>query len=1106
MKKILCLFLIFAGFFVSPLAANAAGDGTITQLQQFTNDGTNITQRVANTPIKITGLSTGLCLTLSGGSVLTTTTCGTGGGGGGVGTSTEPFMAKYYVATSTLIASQFPYASTTALTATTLCLTGDICRSTWPTGGGSAWPFTPTTVGGVAYQGTTTPIIDFAGLDVGTSSNGLLVGGTTFGYASSTNTATTFGIGAGNAATTSATSLGLSAIGFKALYKNTIGAQDTAVGANALSANTTGSFNSAYGSGALSFNTTGYYNTAGGYLALGSNTTGGSNTVYGADADQLNSTGSSTSAFGFAAGATGSGPQNNDTFIGYFTNENVGSPVQDTTELGYQAGFNNTGFDSTFIGENGGQNNTSGNNNITLGFNALVPSPTASNQLNIGNIIFGTNLTATSSSASTIPTPVGSVSIGTSTPFYGLTIGTSTAPQLVLSDNISADNLWTFRNISNTLYIATSTALSTSTKAALVFNAINGSASFGSPATTTMTGGIQGTYLNLTGANAATSTSANGFNLTGGCFSVNGTCVTSGSGSSASSTLYIDNGTFAASTTYQSQLNLQGASSSLFTFGTGWGTAESLITPSTGLISVLKLQSSAASASEEPALDIGALGATTKPFGRISATAGSGFASPELRFWTDNGSGAISQRAFFNMNGVFTVGTTTIGNGLVTIGTSTIPQLALSDNNQADNQFVFRNVGNSFFFSTSTQSATNTIPVWAVNSNGTSTWQNGHNITSGCYSISGVCLTSGSGSPTSPAGSNSNIQLNSAGSFGATSGFSFDGTYLTVPGYLALASTSASNGAWILFGSTTVAFASTTNQDTIFGLDAGGNQATTSPTVRGDSLFGYQAGAGMTGGNLNALFGTFAGSVIGNGSNDTCIGYKCLKSVTGNRNTAVGDESLSSLSSGTDNSTLGYAAGLALNTTSFANIIIGAEVEAPKNPGNQQLNIGNVIYGTSMYSTLSGSSQPTKNGDIGIGTSTPWGKLAISFNSGDTATSSQFVIASSTPTATTTLFRIDNVGHFYASSTNPVISGCGTGPTFLGSDNWGEVIPGTAATGCTITFSTPWLNAPVCTVSNQSMSVVNAMTYAITSSALTITMTGIAGDKVDYICQGVAAN
>lgn len=40
----------------------------------------NITQVKANTPIKLTGLSTGLCLTLSASNILTTTSCGSGGG------------------------------------------------------------------------------------------------------------------------------------------------------------------------------------------------------------------------------------------------------------------------------------------------------------------------------------------------------------------------------------------------------------------------------------------------------------------------------------------------------------------------------------------------------------------------------------------------------------------------------------------------------------------------------------------------------------------------------------------------------------------------------------------------------------------------------------------------------------------------------------------------------------------------------------------------------------------------------------------------------------------------------------------------------------------
>ena len=89
-------------------------------------------------------------------------------------TSTNPFMATYFVATSTSQASSFLYASTTALSATNLfassltsgdCVqastggllttTGSACGS--GSGGSASWPFTPSTYAGVANQSTTTP-------------------------------------------------------------------------------------------------------------------------------------------------------------------------------------------------------------------------------------------------------------------------------------------------------------------------------------------------------------------------------------------------------------------------------------------------------------------------------------------------------------------------------------------------------------------------------------------------------------------------------------------------------------------------------------------------------------------------------------------------------------------------------------------------------------------------------------------------------------------------------------------------------------------------------------------------------------------------------------
>lgn len=49
------------------------------------------------------------------------------------------------------------YASTTALSGTSLCIGSD-CRTSWPAGGSSVWPFTPGTYGGQATQATSTAL------------------------------------------------------------------------------------------------------------------------------------------------------------------------------------------------------------------------------------------------------------------------------------------------------------------------------------------------------------------------------------------------------------------------------------------------------------------------------------------------------------------------------------------------------------------------------------------------------------------------------------------------------------------------------------------------------------------------------------------------------------------------------------------------------------------------------------------------------------------------------------------------------------------------------------------------------------------------------------
>lgn len=127
----------------------------------------------------------------------------------------------------------------------------------------------------------------------------------------------------------------------------------------------------------------------------------------------------------------------------------------------------------------------------------------------------------------------GDASIGTSTAGYQnlglLTLGTSTEPQEMWSDNIAADPQWGVRVAGGILYVASSTATATSSISALSINNTTGAFTFNSGATSTFSSSLNATYLNLTGT-VASSTAANGLNLTAGCFSIKGTCVGSSSG------------------------------------------------------------------------------------------------------------------------------------------------------------------------------------------------------------------------------------------------------------------------------------------------------------------------------------------------------------------------------------------------------------------------------------------------------------------------------------------------------------------------------------------------------------------------------------------------
>jgi len=259
------------------------------------------------------------------------------------------------------------------------------------------------------------------------------------------------------------------ALGTQSLYNNTTGAFNVGVGSASLNANTTGNYNVGVGNQSLVSNTTGDTNVGIGYKSLNKNTTGVANIGIGSQTLITNSTGSRNVAIGDNAlfFSTGNdnvavGDKSGDNIIGGIANVGVGSSaitgitsgdyntgvgyralytnqtgnynvaigkdalywttVGNNTAVGYEAGSNiSSGANNVSVGYQAGDNITTGANNIAIGASTKMVSGTTSNQMNIGNAIFGTGMTGTASA------PAGNIGIDVNNPGSTLTVGGSFA-------------------------------------------------------------------------------------------------------------------------------------------------------------------------------------------------------------------------------------------------------------------------------------------------------------------------------------------------------------------------------------------------------------------------------------------------------------------------------------------------------------------------------------------------------------------------------------------------------------------------------------------------------------------------------------------------------
>nr|MDA8131645.1 hypothetical protein [Elusimicrobiota bacterium] len=175
-----------------------------------------------------------------------------------------------------------------------------------------------------------------------------------------------------NAGSSTVTGAYNSFVGYQAGHSNT-SSDNSFFGWNAGYSNTTGNGNSFFGMGAGVYTTIGIRNSFVGSNAGAYNTTGNYNLMAGFYAGYNTKTGSYNAILGSEAGY---GVPSNS-----FSN---------STLVGYRAGYGlSTGSDNILLGWQAGDALTSGARNIVIGYDQDASAATASNELNIGGVLYG---------------------------------------------------------------------------------------------------------------------------------------------------------------------------------------------------------------------------------------------------------------------------------------------------------------------------------------------------------------------------------------------------------------------------------------------------------------------------------------------------------------------------------------------------------------------------------------------------------------------------------------------------------------------------------------------------------------------------------------------
>ncbi|MBL7732097.1 MAG: tail fiber domain-containing protein [Chitinophagaceae bacterium] len=173
------------------------------------------------------------------------------------------------------------------------------------------------------------------------------------------------------------TGTGNTAVGYQVLLNNEAGFNNTAIGRGAMESNIGGDNNTALGYQAMNDNTSGLNNTAAGFQALFNNALGDRNTAIGVSAMLNNYAGDNGTAVGSGA------MQNANSRNTVYTNTSVAFGYQ--ALMGSPSPSNNTGISNSAIGYTALRNNSSGFSNTALGMESLYTNSTGNYNTALGS-------------------------------------------------------------------------------------------------------------------------------------------------------------------------------------------------------------------------------------------------------------------------------------------------------------------------------------------------------------------------------------------------------------------------------------------------------------------------------------------------------------------------------------------------------------------------------------------------------------------------------------------------------------------------------------------------------------------------------------------------